>query len=567
MSKEENLERDNKGDMKSLIDNIDWEQIRQLEGTYVFHYYDEKNNRYSPYFNLYFPLIEDIEKAKEDNEFFEKQLYSPPNHPPYDFYIDYSNSQLAMLIEFFKETFELSNWTHKYFKVILSKSKHGEIMNCLNDNKLLLIRDLIFEVIAIAQKDYISQIVPWENIEKQKLISSTPKEIEKIIRLIEKLDEKAKPKGKVGVQPASELSHINFIFNNETIKIEHKWLSREFIEHFKNHYNNLLFKDWKTNLELYPELFEDNIKKNQFKYKLANSFYNLLTKGGFFKISDKTPNNLMLCIAKLLEFCLIPLKDSDDPDEKRNIRNWLTRNKLEPTLIDRKVIADKERLLKYFEPEFINIPIDLKTEHAMYIGWFLGKRFNLGHLVNDFIHIAQALEETNHKRGFQIFGNGNMIPSKFEEFTAFKKLLNGVKEKSKITSIKYKIEGDDKEYELTQRLPMYLIEEAIKEYSENHQVEFDTDPVKTILTKSSDGGIKGEKENHFAQPKERFMVRFVKSFYDYLLPSDTDFMPSNRYYTIIAIMLNMTGFFYKQIEDESFIIAKVKQWHYLSITE
>ncbi|MBL0200978.1 MAG: hypothetical protein IPP81_12855 [Chitinophagaceae bacterium] len=116
---------------------------------------------------------------------------------------------------------------------------------------------------------------------------------------------------------------------------------------------------------------------------------------------------------------------------------------------------------------------------------------------------------------------------------------------------------------------MHLVEQAIKEYSEDQQVEFDTEPVKTTVTRIKEG-FKIEKADEFNRPEERFMVRFVKAFYNYLLaeapPSDEkDFMPSERYYGIIANMLQQTWFFYHQRHPEWFVIEKVKQWHKLAL--
>lgn len=204
--------------------------------------------------------------------------------------------------------------------------------------------------------------------------------------------------------------HINFVFNDGTIKIEHDWLAKEFIDHFKRYYDDLPYKNWRIDLARYPERFEDNIKKQQFKYKLAKSFYNLLTKTGLFKVTEAepTPNRLMLCIAKLLEFCLIPVADEAELDEIRikNIRNWLKRNELQPALTHAEIPPDKERLLKYFEPEFVNITDDVKRADAISLGFYLGKRFNVEDLVPDLVHIAAALKECGWLIGHQMFSGG-----------------------------------------------------------------------------------------------------------------------------------------------------------------
>lgn len=580
MDNDKPLERDEKGDVLFDTGKMDWEKIRKSQYTYVFRYYDEMKSHYFPYFGLFSFADERMNEAKLDPEFYEKQLYWTPNHPPYDFFIRYHNWQLSMLIEFFKEVFEERAFidgyqpSHKYYRVILPKSKHDEIINFINDFGLLSIRDLMLELIATAQNNYVEEIAFWERSEMQKLVNSAKKETQKAIQVIEKLDTKARERGEPGSKPPSELQYINFVFNDGAIKIEHAWLAREFIDHFKSYYSDLHYKNWKLDLERYPDRFEENIIKQQFKYKLAKSFYNLLTKCKFFPITkeEPTPNRLMLCIVRLLEFCLIPVAGTDELDEIKikNVRNWLKRNELQPALTYAEIPANKERLLKYFEPELISITDEVKKADAISIALFISKRFNIDHLFADLTHIAQALRESAWMIGHQMLGDGRPFEPQFDEFRSFSELVNGVRAGKKIASIKYTLEGDDKEYLLTQRLPLYLIEESINDYSEDNQVEFDTDPVKTKITRTEDGGLKVDKEDEFNLPENRFMVRIVKSLYDYLLAEaapvdERDFMPSERYYGIIASLLQETWFFYHQRPPEWFVIQKVKNWHQMAL--
>ncbi len=580
MEKKEQPKRDEKGDVKFDMGEVDWKKIRQSEYTYVFRYYDEKKNYYFPYFGLFSSADERMAEAKKDAEFFETKLYLTPDHPPYDFFIHYHNSQLQMRVEFFKEVFEerafLEGYqpSHKYYKIILKKSKYNEIINCINDYCLLPIRDLLFEVIAIAQHKYVETVAYWEKPEMQKLINTAEKETQKAIEVVGKLDTTAWERGEQGAKPPPELKYINFVFNDGAVRIEHNWIAREFIEHFKKYYESLHYKDWRMDLERYPDRFEENIKQQQFKYKLAKSFYNLLTKTGFFKVSKQqpTPNHLMNCITKLIEFCLIPVADTDELDEVKIkiIRNWIKRNELQPAVTYAEIPADKKRLLKYFEKDLINITDDIKRADAISIAYYLSQRFKMDHLFNDFVHIAQALREYTSHIGHQMIGEGRPFEPAFPEFVAFSELVNGLKNQKRISSLKYKFEDNEKEYELTQRLPLYLIEEAMKDYSEEQQVEFDTEPVKTTIIKPKPGTYQIQKANQFAEPEERFMVRFVKAFYDYLLAeapptNEWDLMPSERYYALIANMLQGTWFFYHKMHSEDFIIKKVKQWHQMAI--
>jgi hypothetical protein len=559
------------------------DEQRKLECTYIFKYYDKERTYYYPFVSWYMTTEEEIEINKKVlPELIEKQLYWMPENPPYDFYIRYYNWQLDLLTNFFSNVFEERAHqqgfqpSHIYYNIILPESKYNEIMKCINHNELLTIRDLLFEVISIAQHYYVEHIAFWEQPKMQKLVSSAEKETKKVISLLDKFYKKDPYQYTSKSKPETELLHINFVFNDETIKIEHNWLAEDFIKHFKNHYDNLPHKNWRLDLARYPEGFEDNYRKQQFKYNLAQSLYNLFTEVEFFPVTKAkpTPNNLMLCIAKILEFCLIPVAGEGELDaiKVKNVRNWLQRyaNKNETVLPE--IVSDKVRLLKYFEPEFVNLTDKIEKLDAINIGCYIGKRFKIEKLIPDLIHLAQSLRQNHSLIGHQMFMKSYIKKETFNEFDTFKKLVKGVKGDQKVTSIKFKLEGDDKEYELQQRLPLYIIEEAIKEYSENQRVEVDTDLVRTKATRTAEGSFIIEKGEQFALPNERFMVRFVKAFYDYLLaevPLGKKYYsyPSSRYYPIIAIMLQQTQFFYHTRDCEEFIIAKVEQWHKLSLTE
>jgi len=368
-------------------------------------------------------------------------LYRLPTKPPFDFYIGYHNWQLSLRVQFFKEVFNERAFiegyqpTHKYQRILIPPATHHEILNFINDFKLLHIRDLILELIASAQDIYIQDVAFWEIPENQKLITSVIKETEKAIQVIEQsgIDRKSWRLLEGKIRP--KLNHIKFVFNTGTIKIEHKWLAMEFIENMKRRYDDMLYKDWKKDLRRYPDRFEANAHKSKFKYRLANSYYNLLTKAKLFEVAEDAlyPNHLMLCIAKLMEFSLIPVGDWEETDDVkiRHIRNWLKRNDLEPKLTYAEIPADVERLKKYFEPNFIEMANATKRADAISIAFFICNRFDIPGLLPDFTHIASCIKETNWLMGHQMTSSSHMNEPDIPEMNVFLKLLNGVKSKQK----------------------------------------------------------------------------------------------------------------------------------------
>ncbi|MFH2140940.1 MAG: hypothetical protein ABIJ97_00855 [Bacteroidota bacterium] len=251
------INRNAKGDVDFGTAKFDWAAFQKSRFTYVFHYYDVERDHYCPYFGLFGTNDNDIETAIQNPDFFERQLYWIPEHPPFDFYIKYHNWQLDMLVEFFKEVFEERAFKdgympqNKYFRIILTKSRYAEIMNCINEYKLLHIRDLLFEVISIAQHKYVEDIAFWEKPENKILITSAEKETQNVIDIIEKLEDRKWINGLPDPTPVPELYYINFVFSDGSIKVRHNWLAKDFIKHFRDHYEDLLYKNWIWNATLH----------------------------------------------------------------------------------------------------------------------------------------------------------------------------------------------------------------------------------------------------------------------------------------------------------------------------
>jgi len=279
----------------------------------------------------------------------------------------------------------------------------------------------------------------------------------------------------------------------------------------------------------------------------------------------------MLCIARLMEFCLIPVGNFEEADSVKikHVRNWLKRNELEPALSFEKIPVNKERLLKYFEPHFLDLTGNVKKADVISLAYYLGKRFKLEHLIPDFAHLAQAVKVCKQIMGYQLIDSDLSFRPQFEEFVALHKFVNGVRGKKKIASLRFSFENEEQEYELSNRLPLYLIEESLRNYSEDHRVDFDTDLVKATLENTAKGRLTITRSNRFNEPEERFIVRFVASFYNYLLAeapprNNRELNTAERNYTIIAILLQNTRFFYRLLNPEPFIVEKVKQWHELA---
>lgn len=571
-------EKDIKGETQKGLPKFDWKQFQRDRITYEWQYYHKKHDHYFAYQQDDLVYEKGLLKGDEKTECIEVHLYISPEKPPFDFYIKHANWQLALRVEFFKEVFDERAFIEghqpstKYSIIVIPPDIYYRILNTINDYGLLPIRDLIVEIIAIAQDIYVDDVARWERPDYQKLITTAEKETAKALEIIEKsgVDYKSVSAYQGKIRP--ELKYINFVFNDGTIKLEHAWLAKEFIEHTKEYFDGLQYKDWRKDLGRYPERFQENAYKSKFKYRLAKSLYNMLTATKFFKVTDKQPfpNRLMMCISSIIEYCLIPVGSFEETDDVKikHIRNWLKRGDLPPALTFAKVPVNNELLLKYFEPEFLNMADDRKRADAISIAFYVCKRFDIEPLLPDLIHIVSCIQETNWLVGHQMTSNGSINEPEVAEFKNFKSLMNGVKAYKKITSVKFTIEDEDGERELTQRLPLYLIEEALREYYESDQVEFDADTLPTTFKKIQPGEISVTKEPRFNLPHERHLVRLVRSLYNFLRNhsgiEEGAILPGRVYYEIIAVLFQKSWVFYNQMHDERSIIQKVEQWHKLT---
>lgn len=216
----------------------------------------------------------------------------------------------------------------KYNRLVVPIETYLQFNETINYFKLQSIKDFLLETIAITQEFYANLIDFWNTDIDKTIFKNIEDETEKAIKVIEQsgIDLTSWNMYKRDEQPI--LKHISFKFNKGTIRIENVWLAREFILHMKNYYDNLESGDWRTELSKFPDSFNVELKETKFKHALINSYYNLFTKTGLWKVNETepTPNNLMLCIAKLMEFSLIPVGDFD-PDEVKikNVRNWFIR--------------------------------------------------------------------------------------------------------------------------------------------------------------------------------------------------------------------------------------------------
>lgn len=548
------------------------DKIREAQFTYVFKCFIKELGGFYPMYDKSSWKQYARSAAKETLDGINVKLYRAPEKPPYDNYIRHNNWLLHLLTTYFKDVFHEKSAengvmpSHKYYNFLMPERTYNEIMLCINRNELLEIRDLIFEVIAIAQEKYTGDISFWEQEENKKLITTAEKEANKAIEVLTKAD----PFNFLDPDRIpTKLLGINFVFTDGSIKIEHEWLAGEFIEHFREYYDNLPFKNWKLDLKRYPVRFNENKDQLQFRFRLAKSFYNLLIGTGLYKLNGaaNTPNKLMICIAELMEFCLIPLagEEESDSEKAKIVRNWIKRSKLENSTSYLSVEVNINRLESYFPKNFLELGEEIKRIDALNSATYIAVRFNIEHLKTDLAHLYQCLEQIRHYIGHQLTREGVKSLPNFPEMEAFSSLLLGAKKGQKINSITFKIEGSEQEQTLSSSLPLLMISDALKAYQYKNRVEADTEIYNTKFKKLENGVIEIEYDKSFTSPEDRFIVKFVGGFYNFLqdeaAPNDNEYDPSIRYHEIIANLLLLSGFFYRETVSDQYAVTMVKKWH------
>jgi len=567
-----NFDRDEKGDiinpkMPSSADLYFW-----WSQTGMINSYD--NIYFHPNLAVYGFQKVQSELSRQFPKFQLIELYDTPDDDPNDLILNKNNWLLKFLFNNFKEIFDFPASfdntfpVHKYHRVIVDKKIYNEINSFIVDYNLSNIHDTIIEIIAIAQDKYKFEIDLYGDEKYQGDIKSAKKEANTLIEIIDRICPDFLP-----AEYNNPLSHISFIFQDKTIKLKNSMLITHFVRNAIEQMNDDVYKNWKLHLQNFHKVFHYTEIKDNFKYMFAKSLYNFFIKGKFFANKSKAtyPDDLMRCISKIIEFSLIPLNSKDetiDENVPRIIRNWIIRKELKESPVFLKLPANKEVLLKYFEPSFINLTGDLKKAYALNLAQYINIRFDIPGLIPEFAHIIQCLVDGHFFSIKDYIFAPNEHNSPIPDFDSYKFLRDSIKNDRKLLNLKFKVEGDDHEYEFKERLPHYIIESALKNYYNVYQEDFESDVLKSDFTITSIGHYIVNNYDYLSQPEERFIVRFIKSFYDFLLNefpfSEKEYKPSVKYYSIITLILRETNYFRNRYYPDWVYIDQVKHLHSLA---
>lgn len=481
-------------------------------------------------------------------------------------------------VHFFKEVFEIKSFEKGYHysfdlcRIGLPQQKYNEIMKLISKHGLAEVWELIFFIIAKAQSFYNDHVRFCESKEEKAKVRNINMEVVKAIDLVERIE---KEHDVFSDQPKErdKLLRINFIFQKDkSIQIKDPLLVYEFVKHFKEHYDNCYYKDWRLQLELTPYQYEESKQREQFRFRYAIALHNFLTKTTLIKTEkDPLPNNLMECILDIVELSLIKVgkPEHTKAHKIKIIRNWVQDHQLKPDITFEKIQPDINKLYNYFDKDFIDCADEIKRADAIKNGLFLCLQFKTQPLQNEMIHLTACLREW-HWRISQQLETGPIIPENPlpKEYDAFKIFVNNVVADQKLDKVTFKMADDEKTYELTDRLPIYFLQTAVRNHYKDHREDYETDILQAEIKNGKEpGSFSSKTTGHFNLPEDRFFIRFTASFFNFLQnegsPLEKEYKPADRYYSLIAKALQITGYFRDMFPEDWYLKSKVEYWHSL----
>lgn len=563
--------RDELGNIIFKSEKFDQDFYRFYSSTYIFQEWAEEIKRYYP-IAVFWNKKEFEQKQKEVfiyEKIAAKELFNFSDKTQ-DEDIRIYNYLLSCTNNYFKEVFEFEDnrlQSFDIYTIVIREKEKKKIDELIKEYKLESVSDLIYYLISKTQKRYIDEIEYYERPESIRKFKKAPKEIEKLISIIER----ASPERKDYDNMPPENANITFSFPKiNSIKIEDAWITTGIIDAVKEYYNKRSYKNWKKDLIKSIPHYESYVEKSKFKFKLAIALHNFFKEQ---KLFPQKPNTIatpeeLLCIANILEYSSIKIgKDElSDANKIKNIRNYLNpkRNKLEslPAYMDIKIDFDK--LSNYFDLKFLKCTSLKKPLALLSEANYITDRFDIQHLINEFALIIDCIRQRCFQIGrqFSELKNSDKNPE-FKNFHFLISTCNEENNNNDINEISFKSDG--KKFIIKEKLPLQLIQKALKEYYEKNSEEFDFDildaAIEECVVHRSHRIVKTDK---FKQPAERFLLDICNRFYKFLLhaspPLDSEISPVNRYALIIAVTLNQCYIFNYPNNDEEGLQIKVKKW-------
>ncbi len=304
------------------------ERDTKAHRSYLFKYicHEWGYKRFVPFYPWISSDHTSCDVPERDRDFFELELYLPDSakrqESPHRLYYR------TLFKEYFGGVFgATAPYSNEW--ILLPRSKYNEFLQIVRRFELHEYSDFLLESICKAQDILDREIEDWESADYQKLKKTAFSEAESLTKIVQKnkdLNSQLKTeKSKLSLG----LLKITAVYSNETINISNQFLLSDIKDKFEDILRFWGDGNWKEGAVGFARSFDEYPFKNEFKFKLAKSYYRFLTEKGLFVVAnDKpTPNELILCIVRLLEMSLVTISQTEETDEAKIkvVRNWILR--------------------------------------------------------------------------------------------------------------------------------------------------------------------------------------------------------------------------------------------------
>ncbi len=576
------------------MDEATKQRLAEIHKTYIYKKRRESDNEFIPVFDYFqtptgYPKTDD--EVRENGFVIVELINNKPGPKP----TSGQNSKFKRFTEkYFKGLFDFGiylpgrngskilDWD--YNKILLDKETFDNASKELQRFRMEKYLEFFLLLLATIQNYYALYLVEYEEKpepESGKTKKSRKKETNEV-GLFEVLSRFELSR----IDPANctsqyhDIRAIIFEYPRDSQRIASKNLTYSILRNLTEKYSEPPNGSWKVavnNLIHFKSISDQKKKKTK---QIAQALHSFITTETHLKCNPGavTSQHALYLVEWFYEAVGVFLEGAKSVggDKVKRIRNYVVAKKLNIQKDEVELEFNILPLKKHFPEWFVQFTFKFIDAEIYFIGQELIERFDLAEISTDIIFISQALCHAAQKPAF----HHRVIPSANEplkEVDAFLELFQIAKPLSqqeplpKLGSVSFSVLGSEKKLDITQKIPLGIIQQALREYAENHAEDFCLDliKVKHVFENEKDWIPNFIRQDEFNPPGNRFFPQFCFCFFQYL-SEYSDFEANskekqNRFFEIIAVTIIKC--LYKANHDsglEQAIIKKVREWYHLA---
>lgn len=574
-----NNSRDKKGDIiRPEIPQDFFTEIHNSRFTYVFHFKDYDGFFCEVDYEKW--STEDMRTDLPKFDLEECNLFKT-DIPPSDEDWKRRNYYNICLNQFFTPIFrgkiqELDDLKLDIFKIVIQNTKLKSICDFIERSGLKDHKDFILFLIAKIEQVYVRDVEFYDRPEQREIIKKFPNEVKKLHQVLKIAEHK--PYKENLKKPI--LEQVSFHYNTiKPIKIDDSSLLSNITDSTIEYFNNGAQRNWEKQLLCAPNVYDENQLPNQFRHRLCNVLHNFFkTVKAFDFGTKKTTDAEIEAIARILDFAYVKFQNSKNEEFdidvdlsliKQHIKNAIKRKEIKYEPFDfniKELQPDLDKLNKYFDKGLINSGNSNYTQQDIIEVYSITDRFEINDSAPHLLYVFSCLKQKSFQIGHQFELLFDKEIENNTDYQSWKSLIELIKTKKKFSEIQFKIDNDEKVHTFQERLSFELLEQALFEYYNKNQYEFEIDFYESHLEFGKNNrSSKLVTTGKLHQPQNRFLSVFCKQCYQFLLieypPTEREWEPSKKYFSIIGLLLINSFLLGHNRWDEEFIFKKVEYWY------